>query len=57
MAILSLDQMITRLVGADANDGELWHCKSRYVGPLAGHEGLGIVKDDTIIRYEKVIRY
>jgi len=46
------------LVELDLQAGEeLWLCKSRYIGPLAGHEGLGAVRNGVIVRYKSIIQY
>lgn len=55
--IASIDQQITRLTQDGQPGDELWVCRSRYVGPLAGHEGLGIVRDGKVVRYEKIVNY
>lgn len=43
---------------ASAGEGEeLWRIRSRYVGPLAGYRGYGLVKDGKVIKYETTVRY
>ena len=51
-----VDQVILKLQ-IDVGREELWVCKSRYVGPLAGHEGLGAVRQGELIRYEHIVQY
>lgn len=55
--IARCDEMIAGMM-QDAVDGdELWICRSRYVGVLAGHEGLGIVREGSIVKYRKIVQY
>jgi len=35
----------------------VWICRSRIIGPMAGHEGLGIVRDGQIVRYDVIVDY
>lgn len=49
----SIDSLLKQAVEGD----ELWLCRSRYVGPLAGHEGFGLVRAGAILRYERVRNY
>lgn len=48
--------MATTLKDARPGD-ELWICRSRYIGPLAGHEGVGVVRDGNVVKYEAIIHY
>lgn len=51
-----IDHTIARLL-KDAQPGdELWLC-GRYVGPLLGHRGLGLVRNGEVIRYEQMMTY
>ena len=53
----SVGAQIDKLM-ADAHKGdELWICRSRYVGPFAGHEGFGLVRKGEVVRYERVRNY
>lgn len=52
-----VDQVILKLQVNDGDEEQLWVCKSRYVGPLAGHEGLGVLRHGELIRYESIIVY
>ena len=52
-----VDKVILKLQINDGREEQLWVCKSRYVGPLAGHEGLGVLKHGELIRYEHIVQY
>jgi hypothetical protein len=53
----SMSELIRRLTeGADAED-RLFICQSRYTGPLAGHQGLGMVRKGSVVRYKKVLSF
>jgi hypothetical protein len=52
-----LDNTILRMLKDSEPGDELWICRSRYIGPLAGHEGLGIVRSGTVLKYEPIIHY
>ncbi|MDN2583443.1 hypothetical protein [Aquibium sp. ELW1220] len=55
--IARCDETIAEMM-QDAVDGdELWICRSRHVGMLAGHEGLGIVREGSIVEYRKIVQY
>jgi hypothetical protein len=50
-----IDEVLCQL---DLQPGdELWICKSRYIGPFAGHQGLGAVQDGVIVRYKSLVQY
>lgn len=52
-----VDAIIPQMM-KDAGPGdELWICRSRYIGPLAGHEGLGVVRDGKVVKYQSIRRY
>ncbi len=36
---------------------ELWAIRSRYVGPLAGYRGYGLVRDGRVTKHKVMIRY
>lgn len=50
-----VDQVILTLAIDDGREEELWVCKSRYVGPLAGHAGLGVVRHGELVRYVRIV--
>lgn len=52
-----VDQVILKLQIQDDGEDQLWICKSRYIGPLAGHEGLGVVRRGELVRYESLVDY
>ena len=52
-----VDQVIQKLQIDDVCEEQLWVCKSRYIGPLAGHEGLGVVRRGELLRYESIVNY
>lgn len=52
-----VDQVILKLQFDHSHEEQLWVCKSRYVGPLAGHEGLGVLRHSELIRYEHIVMY
>lgn len=55
--VAGCEEMIAAMM-QDAVDGdELWICRSRHVGMLAGHEGLGIVREGSIVEYRKIVQY
>ena len=52
-----VDQIIPKLLlNAEPGD-ELWICQSRFVGPMAGHQGLGIVRNGKVLTYERLKNY
>ncbi|WP_143145838.1 hypothetical protein [Devosia enhydra] len=51
------DQVIASMTREIEHGDELWVCRSRFVGTLAGHVGLGIVRDGVVIKYEAIIRH
>jgi hypothetical protein len=52
-----IDGLIAKLLLDAPVDGEVWVCQSRYRGPMAGHEGLGLVREGVVLRYETIVRY
>ena len=58
--IPTLNQHIVALIdrlGLSAAPGdEIWRYRSRYVGPLAGHEGIALVRGGEIVVHEVVVR-
>lgn len=57
MVETGIDQVILKLLIDEGREEQLWVCKSRYVGPLAGHEGLGVLRHGELVRYEHIVRY
>ncbi len=35
----------------------LWLCRSDQIGPLFGHEGIGLVRDGRVIIYIRMVQY
>ena len=52
-----VDEIILKLQIRDDGEDQLWICKSRYIGLLAGHEGLGVVRRGELLRYESIVDY
>jgi len=52
-----VDQVIQKLQIDDGREEQLWVCQSRYIGPLAGHAGLGVVRRGELLRYESIVDY
>ena len=52
-----VDKVIAELQVEERLGDQLWICKSRYIGPFAGHEGLGVVRHGAIVRYKGIIDY
>lgn len=51
---LYYDSLISGLL-RDAKDGdEMWICGSKISGGLVGHEGIGLVRDGQVLKYEKL---
>jgi len=48
---------LSELQAACAEGDAVWICRSRYIGPFAGHEGLGIVRGDEVVRCDVLIDY
>lgn len=52
-----INSKVAELKGACEIGDEVWICRSRFIGPLAGHEGLGIVRNGQVVRYDSLIDY
>ncbi|ODT67854.1 MAG: hypothetical protein ABS75_22705 [Pelagibacterium sp. SCN 63-23] len=52
-----VDKAILKLLIDENREEQLWVCKSRYIGPLAGHERLGVLSYGELIRYEHLVQY
>jgi len=52
-----VDATMARLMNDAPPGDELWICRSRFIGPLAGHRGLGVVRAGKVVKYETVINY
>lgn len=53
LIVAEIEQM--RLSGEP--EDELWTVRSRFLGPLAGYRGYGLVRDGRVIRHKTMIRY
>jgi hypothetical protein len=52
-----IDDIVRRLQPEAQAGEELWVYKSRHIGALAGHEGLAVVRDGTVLRHETIVQY
>lgn len=52
-----VDETMSKMQERARPGDQLWICRSRYIGPLAGHKGLGIVRDGQIVKYQAIIHY
>jgi len=52
-----VDQVMAKLLRNSEPGDELWICRSRYLGPMAGHLGLGIVRNGNVVLYERIKNY
>jgi len=48
--------LIDRLELSAAPGDEIWRYRSRYFGPLAGHEGIALVRGGEVVAHEVVVR-
>jgi hypothetical protein len=52
-----LRALMQRLRAQGLPSDELWRYKSRFIGPMAGHEGIALVRDGDVIAYEAIRHY
>lgn len=52
-----IKEKIAELSSACEPGDTVWICRSRYVGPMAGHEGLGIVRQGQVMKYETMVHF
>lgn len=55
--LLHYDRIISRLMRDARGGDEMWICRSKLSGGLVGHEGIGLVRDGRVLKYEKLVQH